>query len=64
MQQLADSMQAFSKLHDHDVLIAAAQAWASHALATYRGDLLRAALEVSVAMANFISELEDKPAHE
>lgn len=39
----------------------AAQAWASHALVTYQGRLLKRALDVSRAISNFVAELDGRP---
>ena len=59
MEQLADSLRVAASANDPGaVLLNAAKAWAAHSLDTYRDGLLRQALAISAALADFNAELE------
>jgi hypothetical protein len=60
VKELSDAIDQ-AKSGDTDTLRAAAKRWAEHCLETYRGDLLKAGLNVSRALADFMNELETKP---
>lgn len=64
MQELAQAVERAAEGAHLDeaaggplVLDTAAQEWAAHALATYQGALLKRALRISAALADFTAEL-------
>ncbi len=60
MQELAEAISENSPVVHPDAFRKAAKEWASAAIETYSGELLEKAMAVSVAMANFLNELEQK----
>lgn len=65
MQELANSIrtagenaEALTNVNYGEILDSAAADWAKHSLATFDGKLLRKALLVSAALAEFTAELE------
>ena len=67
MKELADSMEKYVDAHAADEHVSnpdlqqAANKWATHSLQTYRGKLLKSALKISAAIADFITQMEGRP---
>jgi len=64
MQELSEAIdgEAARLLVDGDphIFILAAQKWAAASLMSFKGSLLDKALSVSVALADFVAELEEE----
>lgn len=58
MNELAKTVEDVMQGNPYDNLDQAAKRWAEHSLKTFRGDLLRKALEMSASMVEFVSELK------
>jgi hypothetical protein len=64
VQELAKAMDNYVDAHAADDTVSnpsiqqAANKWATHSLETYKGPLLRRALEISAAISDFITEME------
>ena len=57
MQELARALTEAEPQSDPEILDAAARTWAAHALGTYKGQLLKRALAISAALADFTAEM-------
>jgi len=61
MQKLASAIKDSTLDRDQPIeLQEAAEAWAVFSVKTFKGKLLKNALSISEAIANFMAELEDR----